>query len=216
MPGYTRVLHCSIKSCRFLRFLHCFLLGPRSFRRPPEAPRRLADGSGGPPGGPRTTPGPGSKHLKTNTFCSALLSGRESVPSFVPKYVAALREGLLFCSRIGHRLFWVSGRPRGTRGPFQKVGGEAPHLLEGPPGPLGPSRPPNPQNDRFSILKQSKHFIATQSAATYPLECGGTQDLKPRMSRSSSWLFDTLANFNWYSRVVASEPAREGSTHGQL
>ena len=44
--------------------------------RLPEVPERPTEGSGGLPRGPRTSPGPGSKNIKTNTFCRTLLRGR--------------------------------------------------------------------------------------------------------------------------------------------
>ncbi len=56
--------------------------------------------------------------------------------------VAVLWEGTFNVLRIGNWSFWGSGRPRGPGRPFQKVGGEAPHFLEGSPGPPGSPRPP--------------------------------------------------------------------------
>ncbi len=43
--------------------------------------------------------------------------------------------GTLSFLRIGNRSFWGSGRPRGPNRPFQKVGGFAPHFLQGLPKP---------------------------------------------------------------------------------
>jgi hypothetical protein len=48
---------------------------------------------------------------------------------------------------IVNRSFWGSGRPRVPGGPFQKLGGFAPDLLEGSPGPPGPPSPY--QNSNF-------------------------------------------------------------------
>ncbi len=41
------------------------------------------DSSGGPPGAPRTPPGPGNKNLKTHTFCRARLSGPGKVALWI-------------------------------------------------------------------------------------------------------------------------------------
>ncbi len=65
--------------------------------------------------------------------------GSAARKSQVRVFVAVLLEVIFDCLRIGDRLFLGSGRPRG---PFQEVGGFAPHLLEGLPGPRGPPRPP--------------------------------------------------------------------------
>ena len=56
--------------------------------------------------------------------------------------IDVLWEVVLNLLRVGNRSFWGSGRLRGHRRPLQKVGGKAPHLLEGSPGPPGPPRPP--------------------------------------------------------------------------
>ncbi len=76
-------------------------------------------------------------------FCLAprLFIERGGDTRYPAAFVAALWEVIFNCSRIGTRSFWGSGRPRGPRRPFQKVGGFAPHLFEGLPGPPGPSRP---------------------------------------------------------------------------
>ena len=63
-----------------------------------------------------------------------------------------LWEGFLNFIRVGNRLFWELGRPRGPRRPFQNVGGFAPHLLQAPPGPPGPPRPPIKRLSTFYSL----------------------------------------------------------------
>jgi hypothetical protein len=54
--------------------------------------------------------------------------------------------------------FLKFGRPRGSGKGFQKVGGEAPPLVEGFPGPPGPARPqkhtPKIRLDCFHILSR--------------------------------------------------------------
>ncbi len=55
---------------------------------------------------------------------------------------AGLVNKFYYFLRIGDRPFVGSGWPRGPWRPFRKVGGEAPHLLQGSPGPPVPPRPP--------------------------------------------------------------------------
>ncbi len=54
-----------------------------------------------------------------------------------------LHLGLLYMvlGPAGNRQWFGSGRPKRPLKPLQKVGGEAPHLLEWFLGPLGPPRP---------------------------------------------------------------------------
>jgi hypothetical protein len=54
------VLHCSVKSFRSLGFLLWFVLGPGGLREA-EAPGLPTEGPRGPPGGPRSSRGPGQK-----------------------------------------------------------------------------------------------------------------------------------------------------------
>ena len=67
--------------------------------------------------------------------------------------------------RVGNRSFWGSGRPRGPRRPLQKVGGEAPHLLEGSPGPPGP---PRPQKWQISDPSKIENYLPKYSRVVGP------------------------------------------------
>ncbi len=102
--------------------------------RSPEAPGRTTEGSGGPPGGPRTPPGPGSKNLKTYICCRALLSSRvrkgqlrlvrvltlaglNEVFRHMPAHGVARTEG----ARL--KYIWVYGWLQAAGTPFKKMGG---------------------------------------------------------------------------------------------
>ncbi len=69
-------LHRSVNSSRFLGFLLWFVLGPGGLREAPGGPGKAHGWLWGASRGPPDTPGPGSKNLKTHTFCRARLSGR--------------------------------------------------------------------------------------------------------------------------------------------
>ncbi len=73
--GSGALLHCSVDSFRFLGFLLCCVLGPGGFREAPGGPGKA---HGWPWRASRVPPdplGPGSKNLKTYTFCWARLGG---------------------------------------------------------------------------------------------------------------------------------------------
>ncbi len=72
-----QILHCAVNYFRFLGFLLWFVLGPGSLREAPGGPGKAHGWPSGPSRGLPERPGPGSKNLKTNMCCRALLSGRE-------------------------------------------------------------------------------------------------------------------------------------------
>ena len=120
--------------------------------RSPEAPGRPTEGSGGPPGGPRTPPGPGSKNLKTHIFCRALLSSRVSKGQLRLVRVLTL-AGLneVFRHMLAHgvartegarlKCIWVYGWLQAAGKPFKKMGGAKPSIfLKAFPAARGKSR----------------------------------------------------------------------------
>ncbi len=93
----------------------------------------------------------------------------------------ALREGILNLLRAGNRSLWGSGRPRGPRRPFQKVGGFAPHILGGFPGPPGPAR-----------LQKRTPNKPSQTAFRYPDKCAAQ-----RCNRVLIGFNKVLLGFSW-------------------
>ncbi len=76
------LLHRLVNSFRFLGFLLWFVLGPGGLREAPGRPTDSPRIAQGPLPGAPGPPGPGSKNLKTNTLCRALVSGRANARTY--------------------------------------------------------------------------------------------------------------------------------------
>ncbi len=110
--------------------------GQSAFRNP-----ALRSGQGpGPPGAGQTS----NMHPKPSGQSAFRYPAIRSTVRYVLPHCEIHLDGykVLNFLRIGNRPFWRSVRPRGPRRPLEKVGGEAPHRLEGSPGPPEPPRPP--------------------------------------------------------------------------